>query len=154
MATVIRFGGYQGDKSVHTRGAHVFCEALKQILGDKVEVTFHQNIVEDGRKAADLLSMTENGALEGCYFSSSYLAGRVPELALFDQHFAVPTRRQAYSVLDGSLGQRLAAEVEAKTGFCVLGYWDNGLRQISVRRPGAQDAGRLRRTETENARQR
>ena len=35
--------------------------------------------------------MTESGELDGCYFSSSYLAARVPELALFDQHFAVPT---------------------------------------------------------------
>ena len=132
MATLIRFGGYQGDKSVHTRGARVFCQALKRIAGDKVDVTFQQNIVEDGRKASELLSMTESGALEGCYFSSSYLAARVPELALFDQHFAVPNRRQAYGVLDGSLGRRLAAEVEGKTGYCVLGYWDNGLRQIST----------------------
>ena len=131
MGTKIRFGGYQGDKSVHTRGALVFCAALRRIAGDAVDVEFVQNIVEDGRKASELLSMTESGELDGCYFSSSYLAARVPELALFDQHFAVPSRRQAYGVLDGSLGQRLAAEIEAKTGYSVLGYWDNGLRHIS-----------------------
>ncbi|MCP5087226.1 MAG: TRAP transporter substrate-binding protein [Rhodobacteraceae bacterium] len=131
MVTKIRFGGYQGDKSVHTRGAQVFCSALERIAGDAVEVKFQQNIVESGHKASDLLFMTENGELDGCYFSSSYLAGRVPELALFDQHFVVPNRHKAYRVLDGSLGRRLAAEVAAKTGFCVLGYWDNGLRQIS-----------------------
>ncbi len=131
MATKIRFGGYQGDNSVHTRGARVFCDALTRIAGDTVEIEFQQNIVESGHKASDLLSMTESGELDGCYFSSSYLAERVPELALFDQHFTVPNRRLAYGVLDGSLGQRLAAEVADKTGFCVLGYWDNGLRQIS-----------------------
>jgi TRAP-type C4-dicarboxylate transport system substrate-binding protein len=131
MVTKIRFGGYQGDNSVHTRGARVFCDALARIAGNAVEVEFQQNIVESGHKASDLLSMTESGELDGCYFSSSYLAGRVPELALFDQHFTVPNRRQAYGVLDGSLGRRLAAEVAAKTGLSVLGYWDNGLRQIS-----------------------
>ncbi len=131
MAIKIRFGGYQGDNSVHTRGARVFCDTLQRIAGDAVEVEFRQNIVDDGRKASDLLSMTEAGELDGCYFSSSYLAGRVPELALFDQHFAVPNRRQAYAVLDGSLGQRLTSEVAENTGFLVLGYWDNGLRQIS-----------------------
>lgn len=131
MATKIRFGGYQGDKSVHTRGARVFCEALARIAGDLVEVEFVQNIVEDGHKASDLLSMTESGALDGCYFSSSYLAARVPELALFDQHFAVAERSLAYATLDGALGQRLAAEVAAKTGYTVLGFWDNGLRHIS-----------------------
>lgn len=131
MATRIRFGGYQGDNSVHTRGARVFCDALERIADGAVQVDFAQNIVQGGHKASDLLSMTESGELEGCYFSSSYLAARVPELALFDQHFMVPGRRQAYGVLDGSLGRRLAAEVAANTGFSVLGYWDNGLRQIS-----------------------
>ena len=133
MTIKIRFGGYQGDNSVHTRGAKVFCEALTRLVGDQVEVIFHQNIVQDGHKASALLSMTESGDLEGCYFSSSYLADRVPELALFDQHFAVPDRRRAYAVLDGSLGARLAAEVEANTNYAVLGYWDNGLRHISAR---------------------
>ena len=111
MSLKIRFGGYQGDKSVHTRGARVFCDALYRISNGDIEVKFTQNIVEGGRKASDLLSATESGELDGCYFSSSYLAGRVPELALFDQHFAVPDRRRAYAVLDGSLGSRLAKEV-------------------------------------------
>ncbi len=131
MGLKIRFGGYQGDKSVHTRGARVFCDAISRISGGKIEVDFIQNIVESGRKASDLLSATESGELDGCYFSSSYLASRVPQLALFDQHFAVPDRRRAYAVLDGSLGTRLAAEVKAATGFQVMGYWDNGLRHIS-----------------------
>lgn len=131
MVTKIRFGGYQGDKSVHTRGGRVFCDELKRLLGDQVDIQFEENIVAGGNKAADLLTRTEEGTLDGCYFSSSYLAKRVPELGLFDQHFVVPDRSGAYAVLDGSLGKRLAKEVEARTGFAVLGYWDNGLRHIS-----------------------
>lgn len=132
MTTRITFGGYQGDNSVHTRGAQVFCAALERLAGDAVEVVFRQNIVTQGHKASDLLSLTESGDLDGCYFSSSYLASRVPELALFDQHFMVPDRSRAYAVLDGSLGARLAREVTDNTGFSVLGYWDNGLRHIST----------------------
>lgn len=133
MTVTVRFGGYQGDNSVHTRGARVFRDALARHSGGAAEVEFRQNIVADGHKASDLLSMTESGALDGCYFSSSYLAGRVPQLALFDQHFAVPDRRRAYAVLDGAFGRRLAADVEAATSYSVLGYWDNGLRNISTR---------------------
>ncbi len=133
MGNVITFGGYQGDKSVHTRGARCFADALARLSGGEITLSFRQNIVEDGHKAADLLAMTEAGELDGCYFSSSYLAGRVPELALFDQHFKVPDRAHAYAVLDGKLGQRLANEVAAKTDYVVMGYWDNGLRHISTR---------------------
>ena len=127
----LRFGGYQGAASVHSRAGNVFGEKLADELGKSVNFTFDANIVERGRKAADLLSMTETGEIDGCYFSSSYLAARVPELGIFDQHFVVPDRAKAYAILDGSLGKRLAALVEARTGYSVLDYWDNGFRHIS-----------------------
>jgi C4-dicarboxylate-binding protein DctP len=132
MGERIKFGGYQGDNSVHTRGAKSFASALSKITDGAVEIDFQQNIVEAGHKASDLLTMTESGTLDGCYFSSSYLTSRVPELALFDQHFVVPDRAHAYGVLDGSLGRRLTQIVADKTGFEVMGYWDNGLRHIST----------------------
>ncbi len=131
MATRITLGGYQGEASVHSRAMRHFCTRLEELAGGAVEVEFVQNVVERGHKAADLLSMTEAGELSGCYFSSSYLAGRVPELGLFDQHFVVPDRRHAYAVLDGALGAWLAREVEARTGYTLFGYWDNGVRNIS-----------------------
>lgn len=131
MSIVINFCGYQGEQSVHTRAAKVFCESLRRISGGSVTVNFEPNIVLKGYKAADLLTRTESGEIDGCYFSSSYLADRVPELRLFDQHFVVPDRRHAYAVLDGTLGKRLALEVQSRTGLTVLGYWDNGFRHIS-----------------------
>ena len=131
----LKFGGYQGDKSVHTRGGRVLAEAVAEETGSNATLTFDENIVARGHKAADLLSMTESGELDGCYFSSSYLAKRVPELGLFDQHFVVPDRRRAYALLDGALGDRLRREVAAATGYEVLGYWDNGLRHISSAGP-------------------
>ena len=127
----LRFGGYQGAASVHTRAGNVFGEKLAGELGNSVNFTFDANIVERGRKASDLLSMVEAGEIDGCYFSSSYLAARVPELGIFDQHFVVPDRARAYAILDGPLGRRLAELVEASTGYVVLDYWDNGFRHIS-----------------------
>lgn len=134
MTTTITFGGYQGNQSVHTRAARVFQSILQQQADCEINFAFEPNIVDQGFKAADLLTKTESGELDGCYFSSSYLAARVPELGLFDQHFVVPDRRHAYATLDGKLGSRLAQAVENKTGYTVLGFWDNGLRHISSAR--------------------
>lgn len=127
----LKFGGYQGDKSVHTRGGRVLAYAVAEETDGAIAVSFDESIVARGHKAADLLTMTESGELDGCYFSSSYLAKRVPELGLFDQHFVVPDRRRAYALLDGALGDRLREEVAKATGYEVLGYWDNGLRHIT-----------------------
>jgi len=155
LKTTINFGGYQGDNSVHTRAALVFCKTLQREAGEAVEVNFEQNIVLHGFKAADLLTKTESGELDGCYFSSSYLAHRVPELGLFDQHFVVPDRQHAYAVLDGALGKRLASKVEQGTKFSVLAYWDNGLRHISsargpIRRPTDCAGLKIRTLDNEN----
>jgi C4-dicarboxylate-binding protein DctP len=129
--SVLKFGGYQGENSVHTRGGRVLAETLAEETGGALTLDFDESIVSRGQKAADLLTMTESGELDGCYFSSSYLAKRVPELGLFDQHFVVPDRRRAYALLDGALGGRLRGEVAKATGYEVLGYWDNGLRHIT-----------------------
>ena len=140
MALELKFGGYQGTRSVHTRGARVLVDAVSEETNGAVSLVFDENIAARGQKAADLLSLTENGDLDGCYFWSSYLARRVPELGLFDQHFVVPDRRRAYALLDGALGDRLRCKVAAATGYEVLGYWDNGLRHISsavpIKSPG------------------
>lgn len=135
MTTEIRFGGYQGDASVHTRAGRVLAEALDEYSEGAARLVFAENITESGRKAADLLAMTEAGELDGCYFSTSYLTGRVPDLGVFDQHFAVPDRVRAYAILDGVIGERLKRRVGEDTGFALLGFWDNGVRHISATRP-------------------
>jgi TRAP-type transport system periplasmic protein len=132
----LRFGGYQSARSVHTRAVRAFEAELDRRLGDGVAFSFLEDVTQTGRRAADLLAMTEAGELDLCYFSSSYLAGRVPALALFDLPFVIEDRATAYQLLDGEAGARLAREVAEKTGFAVLAMWDNGIRHISnSRRP-------------------
>lgn len=131
----IVFGGYQGPNSVHTRGAGSFAAALHRLTDGKAEVLLRPDITRHGHKAADLLGMVEAGEIDGCYFSSSYLAGRVPSLALFDMVFAAPVREDLFARLDGELGRWIAADVASRTGFEIMGYWDNGLRHISAGRP-------------------
>ncbi|MBB5720808.1 C4-dicarboxylate-binding protein DctP [Loktanella ponticola] len=128
----ISLGGYQGPNSVHTYGVEAFCAAMRRLAGDAVEISFHPDITDTGRNAADLLGLTEGGTFDGCYFSSSYLAPRVSALTLFDLHFAVPDKAKAFALLDGEAGKMLADEVTAHTGFITLGYWDNGLRHMTT----------------------
>ncbi len=137
----IRLGGYQPPASVHSRAAEVFGRALSSRVGDMVQFDFTGNVVAAGHKAADLLHMVEHGALTMCYFSTSYLAVRVPEYALLDLPFIIKHRKQAYALLDGPLGRQLGEQLAAHTGFRILGFWDNGFRHISnrvrpIRQPG------------------
>ncbi len=126
--TVLRFAGYQPARSVHTRALHALRDS---VAGGDLEIVVTDSILADGRKAADLLGMVENGELDGCYFASSYLAGRVPALGVFDLPFQAGTREEVFAGLDGDAGAALAEKVSAATGYRVLAWWDNGIRHIS-----------------------
>jgi TRAP-type transport system periplasmic protein len=128
----IRVAGYQGEASVHTQALRAFAAQVERGLpGWRVEVT--ANVADLGHKAADCLAMVAEGRLELCYFNSSYLAERVPSLALFDIPFALTARENIYSKLDGVLGRTLAVDVAAATPYRLLDFWDNGFRHLSNR---------------------
>lgn len=62
----IRFGGYQGPESVHTRAAAVLGDALAERLGDRVAFEVTGSVIAEGRNAADLLDMVERGEMTMC----------------------------------------------------------------------------------------
>ena len=130
----VTFGGYQPPTSIHNRAAEVFGSALTSRLGDVVRFELTGNVIDAGHKAGDLLTMVESGTLGLCYFSTSYLAERVPEFALLDLPFTIEDRQTAYAILDGALGRTLTERLHASSGYRVLGYWDNGFRHITNRR--------------------
>jgi TRAP-type C4-dicarboxylate transport system substrate-binding protein len=136
MTDHIRIAGYQGERSVHTRAVRIMIEALLKEAGGQVSVSFESDITERGCKATDLLDLVRSGDLDLCYFSSSYLTRHVPALGLFDLPFQFPDRSDTRLLLEGQLGAILRQEVAARTGYEVLAFWDNGLRNISnARRP-------------------
>lgn len=135
----ITVAGYQGPGSVHTQGLDVFCDALRRRVGDRVDITMHANVGPMGVKTADLAALTEAGDYDVIYIASSYLAERVPPLALFDMPFAAPGRDRVMDLVDGPLGTRLKTALEGTTGLALLGIWDNGLRHIATADTPLQD---------------
>ena len=127
----LRAGGYQGAASVHTRALAVLAQTLRE--GPDFEPQVTDNITVLGRNATDLFQMTESGDLELCYFASSYLADRVPNLAALDLPFRFTDRAAMIRALDGPFGQTLAGDIAARTGFAVLAFWDNGFRHFTNR---------------------
>jgi TRAP-type C4-dicarboxylate transport system substrate-binding protein len=103
-----------------------------ETAGD-VSVRITWNIMEEGRPNTDLFDLVESGQMFLCYFSSSYLGHRVPELNVIETPFLFTDLDQAHRAVDGPLGGRLADAVRSTTGFEVLGFWDNGFRHFTNR---------------------
>ena len=86
-----------------------------------------------GYRAEEILWLVEDGVLTLGYQSSSYLTDRVPELGFVDLPFLFQTREQARAAMDGDLGRYLAAKIEQRVNYRILGWFENGFRQISNR---------------------
>ncbi len=127
----LHFAGYQPARSVHTRALHALRDGVARRAGRNLSITVTDSIVAAGHKASDLLGMVASGALDGCYFASSYLAARVPSLGVFDRPFEAGSRDAVFAGLDGETGAALARDVAKATEYRVLGWWDNGIRHIS-----------------------
>jgi TRAP-type C4-dicarboxylate transport system substrate-binding protein len=131
MGDSIRFGGYQGEASVHTRAARAFAADARARAGIGIDVV--ADIGALGHKAADLPALIADGRLDLGYFNASYLAGQVRSLGVFDIPFAVTSRAEIYRQLAAGLGARIAADIAAVTPFRLLAVWDNGFRHLSNR---------------------
>ena len=137
----IRIGGYSPPDTSHSRAMVLFREKMAERLGEDARIDIFWNVMDFGYAAPDLLALVECGLLSMCYFSTSYLADRVPELGIVDLPFLFEDSAHASGALDGALGAHLTERIEARTGYRNLGFWDNGFRHLSnsvrdVRTPG------------------
>jgi TRAP-type C4-dicarboxylate transport system substrate-binding protein len=129
----IRMGGYGPPTTSFSRALKLIGDAMEAEFGDRVSVKYVWNIMDFGYRAEDILWLVEDGVLTLGYQSSSYLTDRVPELGFVDLPFLFERREAARAAIDGDLGRFLADKIEQRVNYRILGYFENGFRQISNR---------------------
>ncbi|MCU0922538.1 MAG: TRAP transporter substrate-binding protein, partial [Burkholderiaceae bacterium] len=105
-----------------------FAEVVKAKSAGRIEV----QVAPSGQLGDDAAMVTalRTGALDMSANSQGALANAVPEYAAFGMPFLFSDANQAFKLLDGPLGKELA-DKSAEKGMVVLGYWDNGIRQMT-----------------------
>jgi tripartite ATP-independent transporter DctP family solute receptor len=126
-------GGYGPEQSAHGRGLATFREHVVRATNGEVNVDITWNIMDLGRPNIDLFELVERGEMFFCYFSSSYLGGRVPELNVTETPYLFRDLDHAHRALDGAMGDALKRAIRSTTGFEALGFWDNGFRHMTNR---------------------
>jgi len=129
----IRMGGYGPPTTGFSQSLKFIGDKLTVQFGDRIDVKYVWNIMDFGYKAEEILWLVESGVLTLGYQSSSYLTDRVPELSFVDLPFLFDSTEKARGAMDGALGRRLAQAIESKANFRILGWYENGFRQISNR---------------------
>lgn len=138
-----------------THPYHLGSEKFAQLASEKsngsIEVqVFPASQIASGAKAIEFVQMnTLDIALE----STMSLSNFVPEIDVLNMPFLFKDAEEAYKVLDGEAGQKLAAKAE-DYGFKILGWWYNGFRDMSnskgpIETPGDMSGLKFRIPESE-----
>ena len=146
---VIRMGGYGPPTTTFSRALAAIGDRLRADLGERVDVKYVWNIMDLGYRGEEILWLVESGMLTLGYQSTSYLTDRIPALGFADLPFLFRTNDEARAAMYGALGAALTREIEEHANFRILGYFENGFRQISnrlrpVRTPADLEGMRIR----------
>ena len=77
-------------------------------------------------KDSEVLQQVKAGAVQSTIATTGGMASIYPLIGVMDVPFAYPNISATYAVLDGPFGQKLAADINKKTGLKVLGFGDSG----------------------------
>lgn len=109
-------------------GAQKFADLLAESSGGKIKV----RLFPGGTLGGDLqtVSALQGGTLDITVLNSGILAAQAPDFAMLDFPFLFNNVQEAHAVIDGPVGQKLAAQLDSK-GLVSLGYWDLGFRHLT-----------------------
>ena len=133
---IIRFGYGLNEASNQGRATKLFAEEVEKASGGKMRV----RAIGAAALGSDVQMQQAliGGAQEMMSGSTATLVGLVPEMAVWDTPFLFSNAKEADVVLDGPVGDKIKAKLEAK-GMVGLVYWENGFRNLTnSKRPVAK----------------
>jgi TRAP-type transport system periplasmic protein len=127
----IALAGYGPATTSFSHGLKRIADQLERIYGDHVKTELVYDIMDEGYLTQDLVGLIESGKYALGYQSSSFLSGRIPDLGIADLPFLYSDSMSARAAIDGAFGRAMTESIEKGTNLRVLGYFENGFRQIS-----------------------
>jgi tripartite ATP-independent transporter DctP family solute receptor len=121
--------GHGADPSnPRSEAANFFSEQVAELTDNQLTVQV-QGSEQLGSDSEMMVSLS-SGTLDLTANSQGAASASVPEMALFGLPFLFESSEHAYQVVDGPIGDEIAAVAE-DAGFKVLAWWDNGIRDTT-----------------------
>ncbi|WP_421577680.1 TRAP transporter substrate-binding protein, partial [Shinella sp. M31] len=105
-----------------------FAEIVKEKSGGRLQVDVG-GAAQFGDDAETITNM-RLGTIASSANSQGTTSAVVPEIGLLGLPFLFQNLEQAETVMDGPVGDKIAAAAE-KQGIYILAWWNNGIREVS-----------------------
>lgn len=112
---------------------YLFSDKFAKILNEKTKGKIVVQVFPNGQlgKDTELAESVQAGEIDFVVQNTAPEVNFVPGLAVFDMASVFPDVKTARTALDGPFFDKISAEYE-KAGFKVLGFVDQGFRQMST----------------------
>lgn len=124
-----------------TDSQHLAAERFAQRLAERSDGELKIKIFPNGQLGNDqaMISGVRSGTIDLELSGNPYFSGLVSELNVLDLPFLFDTRKQAYQVLDGDIGQDLLSSM-APQQIEGLAFWEIGFRNLTNSRHAVETA--------------
>ncbi|MGF9713629.1 TRAP transporter substrate-binding protein [Paenibacillus naphthalenovorans] len=128
-AFVFKLGHGTSSTSLYHTGAVKFKELVEAKTNGQIKV----DIYTDGTigQDNDLINFMKTGNVQMGMIGVEPVAVIAPKLKVIGLPYIFPNRESAYKVLDGPLGAEMVSELPQQQHLRVLGYFENGFRNVS-----------------------
>lgn len=111
---------------------HIAASGFAQEVADRTEGRIDIEVFPSGQLGSEkeVIEGLQFGSVQAGLIGSGSFQGIEPRLGIIEMPYAWSSREQAFAALDGELGTELAGLLQDK-GIHVLGWWENGFRNIT-----------------------
>lgn len=127
QTVTLRLGHILNDTSLYHASAVKFSEAVTKNTGGRVKVEIFPNGTIGFER--DLIEGMRLGTIDAGVITNAPIAGFEPRMMVLDLPFIFKSREGAFKVMDGDVGKRLFAYMEAQN-LKGLAYFDAGWRTV------------------------
>lgn len=111
---------------------HIAATGFAQEVAERTEGRVAIEVFPSGQLGSekDVIEGLQFGSVQAGLIGSGSFQGIEPRIGIIEMPYAWGARDQAFAALDGDLGAALAGMLDSK-GIKVLGWWENGFRNIT-----------------------
>lgn len=112
---------------------HIGAEKFKELVEEKTEGKVTVELFSDGKLGhdKDLVEGMKLGTIQAGMIGVEPLTNIAPKLKATNLPYIFADRETAYKVLDGEVGQEMVENLPSEQGVRILGYFENGFRNVT-----------------------
>lgn len=126
----LKFGHPYNETHPLFKGAQKFADIIAEKSGGKIKIQVFPNSTIGSSR--DLVESIQIGVVDFALVPTTNVASFYAPLDIFYLPFIFRDREHAYAVSDGPVGQKLYADMLAKTGIRTLAMYESGFRTITT----------------------